>query len=61
MKSNWGPEMARSVASYVPRRDRASVTVLVLPTLYSTVKSNPRSLPTSDAGGSFPAASPREN
>ena len=46
MKSNCGPEMARTASSSVSRLDKASGTVLVVPALYSTEKSKPRSLPT---------------
>jgi hypothetical protein len=41
-----GAEMASSSPSSWSRRERASVTTLVAPDLYSTEKSKPRSLPT---------------
>lgn len=45
-KSKRGPVMAMATASSVSCRERASATVLELPARYSTVKSNPSSLPT---------------
>jgi hypothetical protein len=45
--NNWnvGADSAlREAFASVSRRDRASATVLVVPGLYSTVKSKPRSL-----------------
>jgi hypothetical protein len=46
MKENRGVAMVNAEDAFMSRRERALATMLVLPDLYSTSKSNPSSLPT---------------